>query len=540
MTSWGDDVQPGEGAAEVESARREAASFAGGHAAGGALAESVGLYQLLVESVQDYAIFILDPTGRVLSWNPGAQRIKQYTADEIIGRHFSTFYPPEALDKPAWELEVATREGRVEDEGWRVRKDGTRFWANVVITALRDESGTLVGFAKVTRDLTQRKETEESLRASEERFRLLVHSVRDYAIFMLDPQGRVSSWNEGAQRIKQYTAQEIIGRHFSTFYPPEDVAAGKTEWELEVARREGRVEDEGWRVRKDGTRFWANVIITALRNPAGELVGFTKVTRDLTERREAEAKALESARRAAAAEAANRAKSEFLAAMSHELRTPLNAIGGYTDLMAMGIGGQVTDEQRGYLEKIERSQRHLLNIINDLLNFSRIEARQIEYDIGRVPLQESIRSVAALLMPQAAEKQVELVLGPCPEGLAARADQVKVEQIILNLCTNAVKFTEAGGHVQVECADAGGGRVEVKVIDTGVGIAPEDTERVFEPFVQVGRGLTSQHEGTGLGLAISRDLARAMDGDLVVRSELGKGSTFTLILPAATESDPPS
>ncbi|HEX2078211.1 MAG TPA: PAS domain-containing sensor histidine kinase [Longimicrobium sp.] len=536
MTSWGDDVQPEEGTAGLESARREAASFAGGQAAGGALAESVGLYQLLVESVQDYAIFILDPTGQVMSWNPGAQRIKGYTADEIIGRHFSVFYPPEdvAAGKTARKLEVAAREGRVEDEGWRLRKDGTRFWANVVITALRDESGALVGFAKVTRDLTQRRENEERLRTSEERFRLLVQSVQDYAIFMLDPQGRISSWNEGAQRIKQYTAAEIMGRHFSIFYPPEDVAAGKTEWELEVARREGHVEDEGWRVRKDGTRFWANVVITALRNPHGELIGFTKVTRDLTERREAEARALESARRAAAAEAANRAKSEFLAAMSHELRTPLNAIGGYTELMAMGIGGQVTEEQRGYLEKIERSQRHLLNIINDLLNFSRIEAKQIEYDIGRVPLHESIQTVTAMLLPQATEKEIALVVGRCPDGVAARADRVKVEQIILNLCTNAVKFTARGGRVQVECGD-GGGRVQVTVSDTGVGIPPDQTERIFEPFVQLGRGLTSQHEGTGLGLAISRDLARAMDGDLTVRSEPGRGSTFTLTLPAATD-----
>ena len=195
----------------------------------------------------------------------------------------------------------------------------------------------------------------------------------------------------------------------------------------------------------------------------------------------------------------------------------------------------MTEEQRGYLEKIERSQRHLLNIINDLLNFSRIEARQIEYDVGRVPLQESIRSVAVLLVPQATEKQVELALGTCPERLAARADRVKVEQIILNLCTNAVKFTEPGGSVRVECADAGGGRVQVAVSDTGVGIAPEDRERVFEPFVQLGRGLTTQHEGTGLGLAISRDLARAMGGDLTVESQPGHGSTFTLTLPADAE-----
>ncbi|HEX5724038.1 MAG TPA: PAS domain-containing sensor histidine kinase [Longimicrobiaceae bacterium] len=515
-------------------ARREAASYAGTQGSRGAVAESTGLYQLLVESVQDYAIFVLDPTGRVISWNPGARRLKGYEPEEIIGRHFSTFYPAEdiATGKPAWELEVATHEGRVEDEGWRLRKDGTRFWANVIITALRDESGGLVGFAKVTRDLTQRRAAEESLRASEERFRLLVQSVRDYAIFMLDPGGHVASWNEGAERIKGYTPQEIIGRHFSIFYPPEDVAAGKPAWELEEAVREGRVEDEGWRVRKDGTRIWANVVITALRDSTGRLLGFTKVTRDLTDRREAEARALEDTRRLAEVEAANRAKSEFLAAMSHELRTPLNAIGGYTELLALGIRGPVTEEQASDLEKIRRSQRHLLQIISDLLNFSRIEAGQIEYDIGRVPLHECIDVVSTLLEPQAAEKGVELTVVPCPPELAALADGVKVEQVILNLCSNAIKFTESGGEVEVSCEDRGD-QLAVVVRDTGAGIPADQTERIFEPFVQLGRGLTTQHEGTGLGLAISRDLARAMRGDLTVQSELGKGSTFTFTLPAA-------
>ena len=531
---WRGDAASGGGPAESTGARREAASYAGTVGGGGVLAESAGLYQLLVETVRDYAIFVLDPTGHVMSWNAGAARLKGYTRDDIVGRHFSTFYPPDALaaGKPEWELEVAAREGRVEDEGWRVRKDGTRFWANVVITALRDESGTLVGFAKVTRDLTARRMAEETLRESEERFRLLVHSVKDYAIFMLDPAGRVSSWNEGAQRIKQYSAEEIIGRHFSTFYPPEDLAAGKPAWELEVAVREGRVEDEGWRLRKDGTRFWANVVITALRNPAGELLGFTKVTRDLTDRREAEARALEAATRAAQAEAANRTKSEFLAAMSHELRTPLNAIGGYTDLLAMGIRGPVTEEQASDLDKIKRSQRHLLQIINDLLNFSRIEAGQVEYETARVPLRESVQTVVTLLEPQAAEKGVALSVGPCPRTLVALADRVKVDQVILNLCSNAVKFTPDGGRVRVGCEDRGG-HVAIRVSDTGVGIPPEDLERIFEPFVQLGRGLTTQHEGTGLGLAISRDLARAMGGDLTVQSQLGHGSTFTFTLPAA-------
>ncbi len=245
-------------------------------------------FRLLVEQVSEYAIFLLDIEGNVQSWNKGAERIKGYRADEIVGRHFSTFYLPQDRWKCAYELGVATREGRVEDEGFRVRKDGTLFWANVVITCLRDANGKIVGFGKVTRDLTERRRSEESLRESEERFRLLVESVKDYAIFRLEPSGHVATWNVGAERIKGYRADEIIGEHFSRFYPPEDVRAGKCEMELGVAAREGRFEDEGWRIRKDGSRFWANVVITALRNAAGELVGFAKVTRDLTEHKAAE------------------------------------------------------------------------------------------------------------------------------------------------------------------------------------------------------------------------------------------------------------
>ncbi|QQQ80109.1 PAS domain S-box protein [Saccharothrix sp. 6-C] len=247
-------------------------------------------YRLLVESVVDYAIFMLDPTGRVISWNAGAERIKGYSAQDIIGRHFSLFYPPDdlAARKPWHELEVAAEVGRFEDEGWRLRKDGSRFWANVVITPLFEKSGRLRGFAKVTRDVTERMRAEEALRASEERFRLLVQGVLDYAIFMLDPTGRVISWNAGAERIKGYSAREIVGEHFSLFYPPEDLVARKPWRELEVAVDVGRFEDEGWRLRKDGTRFWANVVITALTDETGRLRGFAKVTRDMTERRRVE------------------------------------------------------------------------------------------------------------------------------------------------------------------------------------------------------------------------------------------------------------
>jgi PAS domain S-box-containing protein len=247
-------------------------------------------FRRLVEGVRDYAIFLLDTEGNVASWNEGAERLKGYQPAEIIGRHFSTFYPQAAIDKrwPQHELETAARVGRFEDEGWRVRKDGSLFWANVLITAIRDPNGHLIGYSKITRDLTERRENEERLRRSEERFRAIVEGVHDYAIFMLDPDGRVASWNSGAERINGYREPDIIGRHFSIFYPPEALEVDWPGKELREAVRTGHFEDEGWRVRKDGTRFWANVVITALRDASGTLRGFSKITRDLTERRENE------------------------------------------------------------------------------------------------------------------------------------------------------------------------------------------------------------------------------------------------------------
>ena len=529
--------------------------------------ESGDLYRLLVDRVEDYAIFALDPNGVVLTWNRGAERLKQYTRDEIVGKHFSIFYPPEAIAsrKTERELEEAIATGRTEDEGWRVRKDGSRFWASVLITAIRDDADTLLGFAKVTRDLSERRAAEEQLRESETRFRLLVERVRDYAIFMLDPTGHIATWNTGAQQIKGYTADEAIGKHFSMFYPPEDIADGKTERELEIASRTGQYAEEGWRLRKDGSRFWASVVITAVRDTDGSLVGFAKVTRDLTERRLADERSLDDARQLAAqeaaraaaearagelralaeqlhdqakelerrsteAETANRAKSEFLAAMSHELRTPLNAIGGYAQLIQMGVSGPVTVEQLEHLERIQRSQQHLLGIINDILNFSRIEAGQVTYEIAPFVMRDVVEAVSPMVDLQAREKGLTLIIPRGSSQLIARTDRAKVEQILLNLLSNAVKFTDEGGTVEMTC-DTEADHIWLKVRDTGVGIPEDHLESIFAPFVQVGRSLASPKEGTGLGLAISRDLARAMKGDLTVTSIEGQGSTFTLTLP---------
>jgi PAS domain S-box-containing protein len=287
--------------------------------------------RLLIESQSDYAIFLLDESGHVRTWNEGARRLKGYAADEIIGRHVSTFYPADqvAAGLPERILEDARLTGRHEAEGWRVRRDGTMFWADVVITALRDEHGVLVGFGKVTRDLTSRRHATEQLRtaaaelrianADLEQFRLLVMNVRDYAIFVLDVSGRIQTWNPGAENIKGYTADEVIGRHFELFYTEEARARQHPAYELEVASREGRFEEEGWRVRKDGSLFWANVVISALRDERDTLVGFAKVTRDLTERRRSQ-ELLENSERVARSEAQRqRRRSEALERVSRAI-----------------------------------------------------------------------------------------------------------------------------------------------------------------------------------------------------------------------------
>ncbi|HYC52097.1 MAG TPA: PAS domain S-box protein [Gemmatimonadaceae bacterium] len=540
--------------------------------------EIAELHSLLIDSVRDYAIFALDPTGHVLSWNAGARRFKGYEAHEIIGKHFSVFYPRELVDEgfPDYELKVAAETGRFEDEGWRIRKDGTRFWANVVITALRDKKGELRGFGKVTRDLTARREAEEALRESEERFRLLVDGVRDYAIFLMDPKGNVMTWNPGAERIKGYHADEIIGRSFKQFYTPDDIASRHPDKELETAARTGKFEEEGWRVRKDGSTFWASVLISALRNKSGELVGFAKVTRDLTERRQAQEREMRAAQRLALEEAArreaevreeevramadqlerhsdelekrtreaeqarqradeaNKVKGQFLAAMSHELRTPLNAIGGYADLLLLEVAGTINEKQRDHLERVKRSQAHLLAIINDILGFTRIEAGQLTYDFDNISLDEAAQSAMQLLAGQAQTKRVALNFVPVDGPVTAWADRAKVEQIVLNLVSNALKFTDTG-EITVSTR-VSGDRAMISVRDTGFGIPADKLESVFEPFVQVGRSLTKNKEGTGLGLAISRDLARAMKGDLTAQSEVDVGSEFTVSLPLSANS----
>jgi PAS domain S-box-containing protein len=514
-------------------------------------------FALLVDSVSDYAIFLLSPEGEILSWNSGASRIMGYDEAEAVGRHFSMFYGPDDLasEKPRQELEIAESEGRVEDEGWRIRKDGQRFWANTVITSLKDTQGRVWGFAKVTRDMTLRREAEEQLRQSTEIFKLLVSSVRDYAIFMLDPEGYVSTWNDGARRIKGYAPEEIIGRHFSTFYGDEDLRDRKPERELEIARRDGRVEDEGWRLRKDGTRFWANVVITAVYDKHGELRGFAKVTRDITERklaeetrqalleqREARLQAEEERRRAEAsyraAREANRAKDEFLMTLSHELRTPMTAILGWARMLqTMTPDDPLFNEA---VDSIAGGAQLQARLIDDLLDVSRIAAGKLRLapemvDIGRI-----VRSSIDAVAPTADAKRIRISATLPPDLGSLVVDPTRIHQVIWNLLSNAVKFTPRQGNVAV-VARRTESQVEIAVRDDGEGIDPRFLPHIFEPFRQAESPQTRVHGGLGLGLSIVRHIAEAHGGTVTAESDgRGHGATFTVILPVSEGSEAPS
>ena len=508
------------------------------------LRQSEERFRLLVEGVRDYAIFMLDPAGHVLTWNAGAERFKGYRAAEIIGGHFSRFYPPDALSRglPEHELESAQRLGSFEDEGWRVRKDGTLFWANVVITAMRDADGALIGYSKVTRDLTQRRHHEESLRLSEERFRLLVEGVPDYALFMLDANGKVATWNVGAERIKGYSADEIVGQHFSVFYPPEARTSGWPDHELQVAAETGHFVDTGWRVRKDGTMFWANVTITAMRNDAGRLLGFAKLTRDLTESKRIEAIELAGAERELildaersarmAAQRATRVKDEFLTTLSHELRTPLSAILGWTQILMRAETIGAVDLRRA-VEVIDRNARAQVQLIDDLLDLSRIMTGKIRLDLQQVSLPDIVQAAIDSAQPIAQAKEIRLTSLLDPSRMLVSADGSRLQQVVWNLLTNAIKFTPKGGRVQV-LVQRVNSHVELSVADTGVGIPPAFLPLVFDRFSQHDSSTTRSHGGLGLGLAICKQLVELHGGSIRAASiGEGKGSTFFVQLPLA-------
>jgi PAS domain S-box-containing protein len=489
-------------------------------------------FRHFIVSVTDYAIYTLSPEGVVITWNAGAQRFKGYREDEIVGRHFSLFYTAEeqARGRPAIALEQARTTGKFEDEGWRVRKDGTRFLASVVLDPIWDATGELLGFTKITRDITTQRAAQDELHASEERFRLLVQGVTDYAIYMLSPEGVVTNWNEGARRIKGYEAEEVVGKSFAMFYAPEDQAAGAPAAALSTALREGRFEREGWRVRKDGTRFWANVVIDPIRNADGKLLGFAKVTRDITERRLA-ADQLERTRESLLQSQKLEAIGKLTGGIAHDFNNLLNVVMNGIDLLRT-MGDRAVQVRA--LDAMERAAQRGASLTQQLLAFARQQPlRREAHDIGRV-----IRSFDAVLH-RAVPSRTRLHLAVAPDLPQVLIDPTQFESALLNLVVNARDAMLDSGDVTIAVKQVGlaagevgqlpaGAYVSVAVTDAGTGMAPETLARAIEPFFttkQVGKG-------TGLGLSQVYGLAQQCQGDMTIASVVGEGTTVTLYFPA--------
>ena len=478
--------------------------------------------RLLLDAVVDYGIFMLDTKGLVVSWNTGAERIKQYRADEVIGRHFSMFYLPHDVqrDWPSQELRRAESTGRYEEEGWRVRKDGSHFWANVVITPLRDPQGQLTGFGKVTRDLTERRKHENELRESEQLFRLLVEGVTDYAIFMLSPAGIIESWNSGAQVIKGYSAQEAIGRHFSTFYRPEDVKAGKPAAELASALEFGRVEDEGWRVRKDGSVFWANVVISAVYGADRRLRGFAKVTRDMTERR-----------RLHELEKSGRRMSEFLAMLAHELRNPLAPIRNAVTVLQLEPAPSPL--VRSSRDLIDRQLTHMTRLVDDLLDVGRMSTGKILLKSEQVVYNQVVARAVEAVKPLLDARHHHFNLLIPATDVLVRGDGTRLTQVLQNLLINAAKYTPEGGQIEL-AVSLHGTELRTSVRDNGAGLSPQAIERIFTLFAQGDELVAASEGGLGIGLTLARSLVEMHGGALKAESPgVGLGSTFSFFLPNA-------
>jgi PAS domain S-box-containing protein len=487
------------------------------------------LFEMLVERTRDYAIFLLDPAGCIMSWNAGAQALKGYEPQEIVGKHFSVFYPQEAKERewPKRELEMAMLEGRFEDEGWRLRKDGSRFWANVTITCLRGENGELLGFSKITRDQTARRQQEEKLRMSEERLRLMIDSVTDYALYMLDRDGMIVSWNTGAQRIKGYTSAEIVGRHFSRFFIPEDVQAGKPWKELAMAREKGRYEEEGWRVRASGERFWAKVVLTPIYDLAGHHSGFAKVTQDLTQRRRTEEM-----------ETTSRRIHEFIAMLAHELRNPLAPIHSAAEAMASMAADDPA--QAHMREIITRQSKHLSRIVEDLIDINRITRGTLSLTKEELDSRELVARGVEIARPamEAARHQLRVSLPDAP--VRVTGDQDRLVQVLANVLNNASRYTPPNGSISVRM-DEEDGEVVIRVRDNGRGIEARNLERIFNLFDQGGAPAPGTAGGLGIGLSLARSVVE-MHGGTIEALSAGpdQGSEFVIRLPVAKKSGMPA
>jgi PAS domain S-box-containing protein len=489
-------------------------------------------FQLLVASVTDYAIYMLDPSGRVSSWNPGAQRFTGYLSSEIIGQHFSVFYIEEEriAGVPDRALRTALEVGKFEAEGWRVRKDGTRFWADVVIDPIFDENHLFIGYAKITRDMSEQRMAQQELRASEERLRLLVQGVTDYAIYMLSPQGMVTNWNSGAERIKGYTSAEVVGTHFSRFYNDADRVAGIPEKALAIALDKGRYEQEGWRQRKDGSQFWAHVIIDAIHDSSGVLVGYAKVTRDITDRKQAE-EALAQANAALFQSQKMEAIGQLTGGVAHDFNNLLGVLASSLDILGFRL---FDPADRRLLDGMHRAIARGATLTQQLLSFARQQPLTVE-PCNITQIIEGFETVPR----RAGRSNIDFDLDLQTDLDAVSLDAARFESALLNLVVNARDSIVDGGRIGISTSNVtlhekevgllpAGSYVRTVVQDTGTGMSEAVLKRAMEPFFttkEVGKG-------TGLGLSQVYGFITQSGGDILIRSVVGVGTTVNIYLPA--------
>ena len=481
--------------------------------------------QLLINSITDYAIYMLDPEGRVATWNPGAERFKGYAADEIIGQNFSVFFTQEDREAglPQRALRTAAAEGRFEAEGWRVRKDGTRFWANAVLDPVFDPGGEHVGFAKVTRDITAKREHEKALFESEERFRMLVQGVHDYAIYMLDTEGRITNWNTGAESIKGYSAEEIVGQHFSRFYTEEDRARGEPQFALETALREGKYEREAHRVRKDGSLFWASVVLDPIFDETGKHIGFAKITRDITERKKAEEQ-LEEARTALVQSQKLQALGELTGGIAHDFNNLMTVVAGSADFL-LRKPDLPLEKRKQYLEAIAETAGRATTLTNHLLAFGRRQPIKPEV----LDLNVRLDALAEVLS-RTLGSSVNVELDLAPSVCRVEIDAAQLETAILNAAVNARDAMPNGGTLTLSTRlvqEKGAQFIALSVRDTGTGMSPDVIDRAFEPFFTT----KDVGKGTGLGLSQIHGFAAQAGGRAEINSKMGVGTTISFILP---------
>lgn len=479
-------------------------------------------YQLLVEAITDYGIYMLTPEGLISSWNAGARRFKGYEAHEVLGRHFSIFFTPEDLDLgvPENALRIAQEEGRFETQGWRLRKDGSRFWAHAIVDPIRDADGRLLGFAKITRDMTERRMAEMELHRSQDMFRRLVMGVTDYALYMISPEGIVTNWNAGAERIKGYAPDEIIGQHFGRFYPEEERAAGGPDQALRIARETGKFEKEGWRVRKDGTRFMAHVVIDAIREPDGTLIGFAKITRDITERVRAQQE-LDKAREQLLQSQKMQAIGQLTGGVAHDFNNLLMAVLSSLELLEKRV--PLDPQALRLLGNARQGAERGAALTRSMLAF----ARRQDMTVEPVDLAELVRSMQEMLGGSLGAL-VSLETNFPSDLPLAITDPNHLATAVLNLAVNARDAMPGGGTITIS-ADADSDFVRLRVADTGEGMPQDVLERAREPFFTT-KGVG---KGTGLGLSMVHGIAEQSGGRLELRSMPGKGTVAEIWLPVA-------